>query len=239
MRKEFNMKQTLFFLAITLGAFFVPLIALRCGREWLIALLPIYLIIANTFALSFVTVAGLLTSLTIPIYAATFLISDILTEHYSQHDAKRAVFVGFMGQLLFVVIVGVMLVAPIPDDILKGYRSTFSFLPRLMIASFIAYLISQLLDIYVYQRIMDATGKTRLLWLRNNAATITAQLIDTSLFVTLAFYGSEQFPTWKALVSLICAVWFMKIVVAVIDTPYMYLSYRVLGLRYKGREVAV
>lgn len=229
------MQPTSYFFAITLAAFAVPLIALKFGREWLIALLPIYLIIANTFALSFVTVGGLLTSLTIPIYAATFLISDILTEHYSQHDAKRAVFVGFMGQLLFVIVVWVMFNAPLPEETLKGYHSTFSFLPRLMVSSFTAYLISQLLDIYIYQRIMDSTGKTRYLWLRNNVAVATAQLVDTSLFVTLAFYGSPQFPTWGAIGSFILSVWIMKVVVAIIDTPYMYLSYRVLGLRYKGR----
>lgn len=229
------MEAACFFLGITLVAFFVPLMVLRLGREWLIALLPIYLIIANTFALSFVTVAGVLTSLTVPIYAATFLITDILTEHYSEHDAKRAVFVGFMGQLLFVIVVWVMFFAPLAPETSRSYQAAFSFLPRLMVASFIAYIISQLLDIYIYQRIMERTGKTRYLWLRNTVATSTAQLVDTSVFVTLAFYGTTQFPTWMAIGGFILAVWIVKVVVAVIDTPYIYFSYRVLGLRYQGR----
>ncbi|MBK8227776.1 MAG: queuosine precursor transporter [Flavobacteriales bacterium] len=226
--------SALYFLVITLVAFAVPLVALRRGREWLIALLPIYLITANVFASSFVVIYGVFTSFAIPIYAATFLITDMLSEHYSTKDARQAVFVGFMGQVLFGLTTLFMLYAPIDPKLTEIYSATFATLPRIIFGSFVAYVISQLLDIYIYHRIMENTGKERFLWVRNVSATGIAQLVDTVVFVTIAFAGTPGFEGIGALTEFILWVWAVKVLVAIIDTPYIYLSYRVLGLKTGG-----
>ena len=71
-------------------------------------------------------------------------------------------------------------------------------------------------------------------WWRNMLATIIAQGLDTCLFINLAFRGTEQFPTTDALWAFAFSVWAVKVAVAIIDTPYIYLSYTVQGLRVGG-----
>lgn len=212
-----------FFLGITLVGFAIPLVALRLGKEWLIALLPIFLITGNVFAESFVYIFGVLTSLAIPIYSATFLTTDLLLEHYGMNDAKRAVFVGFLGQVFFVSVLLVIKSSPIMPQILENYTKTFAYLPRLIMGSFTAYIVSQFWDIYIYQKIKVKTGK-RLLWLRNNLSTASSQLIDTTIFLGIAFYGRPPFETLHPLIIFILSTWGVKVVVAGIDTLYIYLS---------------
>jgi len=217
----------LIMLAITLVAFAVPLLALRLGREWLVALLPIYLITANVFAESFVVVFGQLTSLAIPVYATTFLITDALSEHYGRSDAKRAVLLGFGGQLVFLFMTLTVTNAPVFPDKAQAFAGVFAILPRLIVGSFVAYLISQFWDIHVYHIVRSKTGGTRrTLWLRNNLSTASSQLIDTTVFVSIAFWGSPQIPN---LAHFILVTWAFKLIVAVIDTPYLYLTYRIVG----------
>lgn len=216
--------ELIYFLLILLIAMAIPLVALKLGREWLIALAPIYLITANVFAESFLPVFGYLTSLAIPIYAATFLVTDLLSEHYGKDDARRAVFAGLIGQLIFVSMMLAVINAPILSDKLAMYKNVFSFLPRLIFGSFVAYLVSQNWDIFVYHSIMKLTGKDKLLWLRNNASSMSSQLIDTIIFLTIAFYGRPPFDNLPALSVFIFTTWVVKLVVASIDTPYLYFS---------------
>ena len=108
------------FIGMALVIFMIPLFALKQGKEWLIGLLPIFLITGNVFAESFVTISGFMTSLAVPIYAGTFLITDLLSEHYSKSDARRAVFVGFLGQVFFVCILLAITNSPIFPEKLRS-----------------------------------------------------------------------------------------------------------------------
>lgn len=216
------------FLGITILVFSMPILALLKGKEWLIALVPIYLITGNVFAESFITIFGHFTSLAIPIYAATFLITDILSEHYTKSDARRAVLIGLTGQIIFIIILIIILNAPIRPEKLEAYRTTLSFLPRLITGSFIAYFFSQFWDIYIYHQIMQRTGKNKLIWLRSNASTFSSQFIDTTIFLTIAFYGRPPFQDPKTLFAFILTTWIFKVIVAAIDTPYLYLSRKIV-----------
>lgn len=222
--------EVLAFIAVSLVAFAIPLLALRFGREWLIALLPIYLITANVFAESFLFILGELTSLAIPVYAATFLITDTLSEHYGRTDARRAVILGFVGQVIFLAMTLLVVNSPILPDKATAFGSVFAILPRLIVGSFIAYLISQFWDIHIFHVIREKTGGgMKTLWIRNNISTVSSQLLDTVIFVTIAFYGNPQIPN---LISFILFTWLFKLGVAFLDTPYLYLTYAVVG---KGR----
>lgn len=216
--------ELLFFLVITFIAITIPLLVFRKGKEWLIALTPIYLITGNVFAESFLQISVFLTSLAVPIYSASFFITDLLNEHYGKKAARNAVILGFVGQLFFVLIMILIINAPIFPEKLETYQSAFLILPRLIIGSFTAYLFSQFWDIFIYHYIKDKTGEDRLIWLRNNISTMTSQLIDTTIFVTIAFYGVPPFNSFIALFNFILTTWFIKMLVASIDTPYIYFS---------------
>ncbi|PIZ54623.1 transporter, partial [Candidatus Uhrbacteria bacterium CG_4_10_14_0_2_um_filter_41_7] len=87
--------------------------------------------------------------------------------------------------------------------------------PRITVASFIAYLISQHHDVWAFHFWKKKTNGKHL-WLRNNASTVVSQLIDTVVFTFIAFYGVLP------IVPLILGTWVVKILIALIDTPFIY-----------------
>lgn len=220
--------EVLYFLIVLIGAFSIPIVALRLGKGWLIALIPIYLITGNIFAESFLTVFGFFTSLAIPIYSATFLMTDLLSEHYGKKAAIQAVLTGLMGQIIFVCMLFVVLSAPILPDNAQAYAQALGFMKRLVPASIIAYIVSQMWDIFIYHKIMKKTAG-KFVWLRNNLSTMTSQLLDTGIFLGIAFYGRPPFQTNELLINFILVTWLFKVAVAALDTPYIYLSLRLFG----------
>ena len=95
---------------------------------------------------------------------------------------------------------------------------------RVTVAGLVAYIISQSHDVWAFH-VWKRVTRGKWLWLRNNASTIVSQLIDTVIFITLAFYGVV--PN-NILLKLIIGQWMWKAVVAVLDTPFVYLGVYVL-----------
>ena len=87
---------------------------------------------------------------------------------------------------------------------------------RVVFASLTAYLISQLNDVFLFHKLKEKT-KGRLKWLRNNASTMASQLIDTAIFITIAFYGVVPNLAW-----MIFSQYFIKFCLALLDTPFFY-----------------
>ena len=94
------------------------------------------------------------------------------------------------------------------------------FLQRLSyLSNLAAYFISQNLDVVIFHKLKDKHGSKKL-WLRNNASTMLSQLIDTTLFITIAFYGVMPL---SALFGLVVTQYVFKVLVSIIDTPFVYL----------------
>ena len=104
----------------------------------------------------------------------------------------------------------------------QALQTIFSFTPRLVIGSMIAYLISQHYDVWIFHH-LKSKFKGKHLWLRNNFSTTTSQVLDTSIFVIIAFYG--VIPNFLELLVGACI---LKIIIALIDTPFIYLSYKII-----------
>ncbi len=96
--------------------------------------------------------------------------------------------------------------------------------PRIVLASMVAYLLSQHHDVFAFHFWKRVT-QGRFLWLRNNASTMVSQGIDTVLFITIAFIG--VIPT-NVLLNMIVAQYVIKIVIAIVDTPLCYLMVHLL-----------
>ncbi len=212
------------FLGLALLCFFLPVFVMRAGREWLVALLPIYLITANVFAGSFFALGEInnvviLMNLAVPIYAGCFVVTDLLSEFYSKSDARHAVWAGLLGQGVFLVALWTVMNAPIESA--ETYRSAFTFLPRLILGSFVAYLVSNLLDIGVYHAILSRTGRAKL-WLRNNVSTFISQGIDTAIFLGIAFWGVQPVETPSKFLWFFLATWAFKSLIAGLDTAALY-----------------
>lgn len=99
-----------------------------------------------------------------------------------------------------------------------SFESVMSFAGRVTVASLLSYMVSQTFDVWAFHLIKTRTGDAKL-WLRNNGSTVASQLLDTSIFYGIAFFGI--IPTAQ-LIQLILATYILKLVIALIDTPFVY-----------------
>ena len=213
--------ETLFILQALVGLT-MALFAFRMGRKWLMALIAVNVVLMNVFVMKQVDLFGLAATGGNVLYASVFLCTDLLAEHYGKKQAFKAVLIGFFASVFFLIMTQFMLkYAPNDWDFAQGaFETLFTLSPRIVGASMIAYLISQNLDIYLFDKIKQKT-KGKMLWLRNNGSTFISQFIDSTVFTMLAFYGV---PGFEAIWSIILFTWIIKLVVAAIDTPFIYLS---------------
>ena len=156
-------------------------------------------------------------------YPITFLITDLISEIYGKKKANQVVISGIfasvfsMGIVLIANFVPALDNSPINDTI---FSQVFALSPIAVLASMLAYLIAQFVDIRVYHFWKNKT-EGRMLWLRNNFSTFSSQFIDTFLVISLlSLFGILD---WKLFWGLVLSGFLFKILVALFDTPFLYL----------------
>ncbi|HKJ84873.1 MAG TPA: queuosine precursor transporter [Spirochaetia bacterium] len=187
----------------------------------------------GTKVIPFFTIAGFefTGSVGIFLFPLTFLITDIVAEVYGPRATRTIV----TGTLIVVALVlGVTALATVipPAGRFAGqneaYVSIFRSSLRLMVASIIAFTMSQYHDVWAFDFWKKRT-KGRFLWLRNNASTMVSQLIDTVIFMLVAFWGTnERFTLAFVLGSMVPPYYAIKVLAAFLDTPFVYLGVRIL-----------
>ena len=156
-------------------------------------------------------------------YPITFLITDLISEIYGKRNANQVVVTGIfasffsMGILLIANEVPAIENSPVDD---KTFNQVFALSPIAALASMIAYLLAQFVDIRIYHFWKNLT-QGKMLWLRNNFSTFSSQLIDTVLVVgLLSVFGVLE---WERFWGLVISSFLFKIIVAALDTPLLYL----------------
>lgn len=217
--------EIIFILTTLLDLAFV-LFAFRMGKSWIVGAIVANLIMVTCFASKLIPVFGFITNAANVFYASIFLATDALTEHYGKREGYRSVQIGFMCILLFVILSQFTLLfstVEITEQINIAMQTVFSAVPRIALASMVAYLIAQNFDVWFYHLLHNKT-QGRYLWFRNNFSTAISQLIDSVVFFTIAFYG--VMPN-SQLVEVILTGYVVKLIVATLDTPFIYLTYKV------------
>src|SRR5690606_20112322 len=180
------------------------------------------LILSNILAVKLFSIGEwLVLPAAVIVYVFTFPTTDTIAEVYGKEAARKTVFAGFITQLAalaFIYFAIHLPAAPFFGD-QASFESIFSAGFRVTLASLISYVISQNLDVTIFHKLKDRHGESKL-WLRNNASTMTSQLVDTTLFITIAFAGTM--PA-SALIAMIFTQYIFKWVVAAADTPLVYL----------------
>ncbi len=164
------------------------------------------------------------------LFATTFLVSDIITEHYGADKARMAVGVSFMTQIAFTLLM-ILTVAHPPlhnQKVMNAMETIFLPAPRLLIASLIAYLVSQLLDIWIFQKLSKQTKKKHL-WFRTFASTAVSALVDNFIFSILAWVILSPNPVGlhSLIFTYVLGTYFARLLVAAISTPIIYMTYKV------------
>ena len=156
-------------------------------------------------------------------YPITFLITDIISEIFGKRKANQVVVMGILASIFSIglLLLGDVLPAsstsPIDD---KTFNLVFSASPLAVLASMSAYLIAQFLDIRIYHFWKQLT-KGKYLWLRNNFSTFSSQIIDSTTVIALLCIF--DILAWDLFLGLVLSSITFKILVAVIDTPLLYL----------------
>jgi len=195
------------------------------GKTGLIAWTVLASIIANIEVQAQVSAFGLNQTLGNILFASTFLATDILSEYHSKKDADKAVHISILACVCFIIISQFWLrFTPGSSDFALGYlQGIGKNTPRIMVSGLVVFAIVEKLSIYLYHKIWNwkGSGTHQFLWLRNNAATIISQAINSILFNLLAFYGI--FPT-AMLWEIIATTFLIYIFTSVLDTPFIYLA---------------
>lgn len=166
-------------------------------------------------------------------YPITFLITDLISEIYGKKRANDVVIAGIFASFFSMLIVFVANVvpatswAPVKDDM---FTTVFGSTSIAVFASMMAYLFAQFIDIQIYHFWKRLT-KGRHLWLRNNFSTFLSQFVDTfTVLFLLCSFGKIE---WDKFTGLLIAGFIFKVMIAALDTPFLYLGVFAFRKRFK------
>jgi uncharacterized integral membrane protein (TIGR00697 family) len=179
------------------------------------------LLTANIIAVKLIILVGFLVPAGIIIFQLSYLFGDVLTEVYGYGAARRVIWLGFACNLLAVIAItvgGLAPAAPFWHD-QAAYETILGFTPRLLLASFTAYLVGEFANSFVLAKLKIAT-QGRWLWTRTIGSTLIGEGLDTVIFISVAFWGIIPPPL---MLTAILTQWIFKVLYEVLATPLTYL----------------
>lgn len=199
-----------------------------------VALLATSLVVSNIIAVRLIAIRlSSSIELTLPaaivLFPVAYIVGDVLTEVYGYSAARRAIWIAFGCNLLAVIAIWLAGILPAatfwtadvyesPEQADQAYRAILGFTPRLLLASFFAYLVGEFLNSFVLAK-MKLRTEGRYLWMRTIGSTLVGQGADSVIFITVAFYGI--LPP-EALITAIFSQWLVKSVYEALATPLTY-----------------
>ncbi len=204
---------------------------------WFVIIVAIFvtsLITANITAVKLLDLFGFILPAAILIFPLSYIIGDVLTEVYGYRQARRVIWLGFFCNFIAVVAIWIGQVLPAASfwDAQAAYERILGYTPRLLVASFMAYLIGEFANSFVLAKMKIAT-RGRRLWLRTIGSTLVGQGLDSLVFITLAFVGTIPLTV---LISMIVTQWLAKSIYEAAVTPLTYVVVKFLKRR-EGLDV--
>ncbi len=196
------------------------------GRTGLYVWTAIATIAANIEVMLLIDAFGMEQTLGNILFASSFLVTDILSELEGKECANKAVKIGIMTSVSFILITqSWFLYVPNANDwAADSIYNVFSNTPRMMLVGIAVYAIAQTFDVWFYHYIWEKTTKhlgdsKKGLWIRNNGSTLVSQLINTCLFTFGAFVGVYDFTT---LCFITISSYVIFVGTSLLDTPVVY-----------------
>lgn len=187
------------------------------------ALLITCYLTANIMAVKLVEIYGMTWfdagTITFPL---TYMLGDVLTEVWGFKTAKKVIYLAFLCNLILVVATYIGTLLPGPSslsDINNAYAMIFSYTPRILFASLVAFVLGSLSNAWTLERVKKITGE-KWLFLRTIGSSAVGYIFDTVVFVIIAFAGTVG---WNDLMTMIIAQYIIKLVIeAIFATPIVY-----------------
>ncbi len=203
--------------------------AARAGSRWFLAVVAAFiaaLLTSNIIAVRIVTLGDapvfgeLIVTSAIVVFPLSYIVGDVLTEVYGYAVARRVIWAGFGANLVMVIAIylGGLLPAAADWEHQDAYDTILGFTGRLLVASFIAYVIGSFTNAIILARLKVMT-EGRMLWLRTISSTIGGQALDSFFFTFIAFLGVlSTGDVWR----IFFVEWFTKVVYETVATPLTY-----------------
>lgn len=190
------------------------------------------LIISNIIAVKIGSFGGYFLPVAVIVFPVSYILGDIITEVYGYTAMRRTIWTGFACNLLAVFVLWLAQLIP-AAPFYQGqdaFVQVLSSTPRILAASFIAYLLGGFTNAFVLAKLKIKT-QGKMLWLRTIGSTVIGEGLDSLVFITLAFTG--VFPG-DQMVTLILTQWIFKVLFETIATP---ITYAVTGMLKKAEQV--
>ncbi|EHV5315481.1 queuosine precursor transporter, partial [Staphylococcus pseudintermedius] len=209
-----------------LGSFIVTFVLMVVmfrlfGKSGLYAWVAIGTIIANIQVLKTVDIFTISATLGNVMFASIYLATDILNDIYGRKVAKKAVWLGFSSTFIMIIVMQVSLAfQPSEVDMAQdAMKAIFDVVPRIAFASITAYIIGQHIDVLVFNMIKKVFRSDRTFFIRAYGSTTLSSIVDTALFVMIAFYGS--LPNGVVL-EIFITTYLLKLLTTVLNVPFGY-----------------
>lgn len=195
----------------------------------IVAIFITALMTANIISVKLIEIWGMVLPAGIIIFPISYITGDILTEVYGYAQARRVIWLGFFCNLVLVIALWIGKIIPSAPfwEGQAAYERILGYAPRLLAASFLAYLVGEFFNAYILAKMKIAT-KGRWLWTRTIGSTLVGQGLDSLVFITLAFVGTIPI---KALALAIFTQWIVKTAYEAAATPLTYISVNFLKRR--------
>jgi uncharacterized integral membrane protein (TIGR00697 family) len=210
-----------------------------CARysSWFVLVVALFitcLVSANIIAVKLVDLFGLTVPAAIIVFPVSYILGDVLTEVYGYREARRVIWLGFLSNFLVVIAIVAAQALPAASfwEAQAAYERILGYTPRILAASFLAYLVGEFANSYVLAKMKIAT-RGRWLWSRTIGSTLVGQGLDSVVFMTLAFAGT--IPA-AGLAAAVITQWLAKSAYEVVATPLTYVAVGFLKTR-EGLDV--
>ena len=177
-------------------------------------------VLANIVAIKRIVIGPFSMPAGVFLFALTFMCTDVVFEGWGKKIAHRVVWAGLIANLVAMLYIRIaMAFTPAPTFMHNdAFNTILGGNMRIVFAGLATYCVSQNLDVYIFGKIRKATGSKHL-WLRNSASTLISQIVDSSMFLTLAFFGNIPM---SVIASMILPTVLFKWMVVICDTPLCY-----------------
>jgi uncharacterized integral membrane protein (TIGR00697 family) len=185
-----------------------------------VALFVAALLTANIIAVKLIQIGPLILPAGVVIFPVSYILGDILTEVYGYRHARRAIWLGFFGNLIAVAAIYLAGLLPAPAfwQGQDAYNAILGFTPRLLLASFVAYLFGEFSNSVILAK-MKVWSQGRHLWARTIGSTVVGQGLDSLVFILIAFGG---LMAGGELAVAVLSQWLFKSAYEVLATPLTY-----------------
>lgn len=186
----------------------------------LITAFVVVLLVSNLLAQKVCLIFSFPVSGAILLFPITYIFGDVFTEVYGYAASRRAIWLGFFGTALLYAAAAVTIALPADPGWhnQQAFNTVFSFIPRILVASLIAFWAGEFANSYTMARLKLLTSG-RWLWTRTVGSTIVGQAVDTVLVITLTFGGTVPIAT---LLKMIATGYCLKVGYEVLATPVTY-----------------